>query len=51
MNGNKVANEMRSNKNIIKMKIVWKVSCARGCDRNKTTITDNNTGRGGRKGS
>jgi hypothetical protein len=35
---------MGSNKNIIKVKIMWKVSCAGRGDGYKTTVTNNNTG-------
>jgi hypothetical protein len=41
--GYEVLNKVWINKNIIKMKIVWNMSCASGCYRYKATVIDNNT--------
>jgi hypothetical protein len=48
--GNEVFNKMRSNKNIVKVKVVWKMSRAGGCNGYKATIGDNNAGGRGRGG-
>jgi hypothetical protein len=37
-NGNKILNKVRSNKNVIKMKIMWEMSCDSGSDRYKATV-------------
>jgi hypothetical protein len=41
-NRNKVLNEVRSDKNIIKMKVVRKLSGTSGGDRDTGTVADNN---------
>jgi hypothetical protein len=46
----KILNKIRSKKNIVKVKVVRKVSCAGGGDRYTATVTNNNAGSGIERG-
>jgi len=41
-NGYEILNKVWSNKNIIKVEIMWEMGSASGSDRYKATVTDNN---------
>jgi hypothetical protein len=45
-NRNKILNEIRGNKDIIKVKVVREMSRASGGDRDQTAIANNNARRG-----